>query len=73
MVKNGGLFVIVDQFKGKNKLLLALFQPFKILLGWGKEYNLQELIKGTSWVMIINKQFGTMENTRLVVLKNKKI
>lgn len=72
VVKKGGLFIIVDQFKGENKFLLAVFQPFKLLLGWGREYVLDELLKGSAWGVITNNQFGVMKNTRLVVLKNEK-
>lgn len=72
VVKPGGTFVIVDQFKGKNTILLALMQPFKILLGWGKEYDLKELIAHTFWEVQSNKRFGVMSNTRLVMLRNRK-
>lgn len=72
VVKKGGLFIIVDQFKGKNKVLLSLVQPFKLLLGWGKEHNLKDLIKDTPWVILSNERMGVMDNTRLVVLRNKK-
>lgn len=68
VIKKGGLFVIVDQFQGKNKLLLSLLQPFKLLLGWGKEYELNDLLTD-DLTILTNKRFGAMSNTRLVVLK----
>lgn len=73
VVKNNGLFVILDQFKGKNRLILSIIQPFKLLLGWGKDYNIKKLIFDTSWQIVSNKKFGIMNNTRLIVLKNKKL
>lgn len=72
VVKKGGMFVVVDQFKGKNNLLLTLAQPFKLLLGWGKEHDINDLIKGTPWVIQSSKRMGLMPSTRLVVLKNMK-
>jgi phosphatidylethanolamine/phosphatidyl-N-methylethanolamine N-methyltransferase len=70
--KENARFVILDQFKGRKKLLLNLIEPIKLLLGWGKEYNLDELIKGTSWKLVKKEKFGKMSGTKLIVLINKK-
>lgn len=71
VVKPEGKLVILDQFKGKNKLLLTILQPLKLILGWGKEYNPRDLITGTGWKMVSNRSIGRMSNTRLLVLRNK--
>ena len=55
VVKDGGKFVIVDQFKGKNTFLLLFLKPLKLILGWGKEYRIEELISGTDWEILIEK------------------
>ncbi len=72
VVKNNGYFVILDQFKEENTFLLKLFQPFKLILGWGKEYRINDLIKNTSWKIIKQKQIGKMVGTKIIVLKNKR-
>ncbi len=72
VVKPGGRFVVLDQFKGKNRISPTIMQPIKILLGSGKDYDIHDLIIGTSWRVVSNARMGIRDNTRLVVLENRK-
>ena len=72
VVRRDGIAVVVDQFQGRHTFLLSLIEPVKILLGWGKEYELRNLLSQTPWHIVKNKRWGRMGSTRLVVLKNKK-
>ncbi|MBT3407952.1 methyltransferase domain-containing protein [Candidatus Woesearchaeota archaeon] len=70
--KPNSKLIVLDQFLIKNNLFLYLFQPIKILLGWGKEYYIKELIKNSNWKIIKIIPFGKMKNTKLIILKNDK-
>jgi len=72
VVRTGGTLVVLDQFMGKNRMLLTILQPCKVMLGWGREYNLRDLVTGTGWKIISNHRYGCMTNTRLLVLSNEK-
>lgn len=69
VTKKKGRFVILDQFKGN--LFVRMLLPFKLILGWGKEYSVQELIEGTSWKIISVNCIGRMMDTQVVVLEKK--
>lgn len=71
VLKPKGTLVILDQFKGGNVLTLTIMKPFKLLLGWGKEYELEELVKGLPFKIKEKKKFGVMKNTQLVILQKK--
>jgi len=74
VTKPGAMFVILDQFKekGTSRIISAILAPFKLLLGWGRDLDLAELIRGTDWKIHSRKQFGKMKGTKIVVLKNTK-
>jgi len=72
VIKPRGTCVIIDQFKEGNLLLLSIMQPFKLLLGWGKEPDINKIIKGTSWQIKKTKQMGKMIGTKMIILKNTK-
>ncbi|RMD58238.1 hypothetical protein D6825_01630 [Candidatus Woesearchaeota archaeon] len=69
MLKPKGKLVILDQFKEGNPLILTLIQPIKLLLGWGKEYDIQELTQNTPFKIKKKKRFGKMEGTQLCVME----
>jgi len=69
VVKVGGKLVLLDQFARKNRTVPPILQPLKLLLGFGRDHHLSDLIEGTSWRLLSNQQYGRMGNTRLVVLK----
>ena len=72
VTKQGSRFVILDQFAEGRRWLFALVEPFQKFLGWGKNYSLSSLLKGTPWRIVSKRRFGRMRSTRLVVLKNMK-
>ncbi len=65
-------FVILDQFKESQSILFSLIVPFQLALGWGKNYRLADLLKGTPWKIVSKKRFGRMRGTQLVILENCK-
>ncbi|MDP3734452.1 MAG: methyltransferase domain-containing protein [Nanoarchaeota archaeon] len=69
VVTKGGIFCIVDRFKGKS-IISWLQNPFFFLIGGGWNYNINKLITGTSWTLVHDKPFGTKRNTRLIILRN---
>jgi len=76
VTKPGSMFVILDQFREKDLLSTVsskISEPFKLLLGWGKDYQLDELVNGTPWKIYSQKRFGRMKGTKLVILKNSKM
>ena len=68
VAKKGALFVVLDQFEGN--WFVRLLVPFKLILGWGREYSVEELISGTSWKVVRVECIGRMMDTKVVVLKN---
>ncbi len=74
VTKPGSVFVIVDQFQENTFILRCLFklvEPIKLMLGWGKEYDLRKLLKGIPF-RIISEKNGWMSGTKLVILENRK-
>ena len=67
VAKNNATFVILDQFEGN--WFVRLLVPFKLVLGWGKEYSINDLIAGTPWKVVSVKRIGKMMDTQVVVLK----
>lgn len=75
VTKPGSLLVILDQFREKDvlsHLFSNLSAPFKLVLGWGKDYRIDELIQGTPWKIRSHYRFGRMKGTKLIVLENHK-
>lgn len=72
VTKPGARFVVLDQFKESKSLLFSLFEPMQLALGWGRNYHLAELLKGTPWKIRSRKHFGRMRGTLLAVLENCK-
>jgi|GEM_PF-3091681 len=74
-VKPGGLFVIYDQFSRGNTTVDCIGNWFKVPLGWGRNYLVEDLIKQTSWKIVHNIAMTSRRerlfNARLVVLHNK--
>jgi phosphatidylethanolamine/phosphatidyl-N-methylethanolamine N-methyltransferase len=68
VLKPKGELVVLDQFKTGRPSLL---QPFTILLGWGKQHDLNKLLKGVPFKIKSRKQFGKMKETQLVVLEKR--
>jgi len=71
VLKPKGTIVILDQFKVQNSLLLMLMKPVKLLLGWGKDPDLQQLLKGVPLQIKSRKRFGRMKGTQLCILQKR--
>jgi len=71
VLKPKGTIVILDQFKVQNSLLLMLMKPVKLLLGWGKDPNLDQLLKGVPLQIRSRKRFGMMKGTQLCILQKR--
>ena len=75
VTKRRSKFVVLDQFKSKKlvtRSLTSFYEPIQLILGWGRNYDLEELIKDTPWKVRSRKKFGKMPNTRIVILENRK-
>ena len=70
-VKNKGLLVIVDEFEEKN-FIRSLLKTIILLLGWGRDYKVEDLIKDTYYKIIKDKRISKVSNTKLVILENNK-
>lgn len=73
VLKPGGKLLILDQFKVKDSFLTWLTTPIKFLLGWGKDLEIKELVKGLPFRIQSQKQFGVMKGTKLIVFEKSKI
>jgi len=69
VLKSKGKLVIVDQFKKKDSSLLNIIQPIRILMGSGRDYFFEELIKGKPFVIKKRENFGTRQKTELILLE----
>ena len=72
VVRNEGLFCVVDRFKGNAQHTNFLSKVKLFLQGGGKDYSPEELTANTSWRIISSEDIGAWKNTKLVVLKNYK-
>lgn len=72
VTRPGARFVVLDQFAEGGMRLWKLVEPFQLLLGWGKNHRLTDLLQGTPWKIVSRKRFGRMRGTELVVLENAK-
>jgi len=74
-VKKDGLFVLYDQFSHGNKKIDRFEHFFKVPLGWGRNYVVEDLIEQTPWTIVKNIKMGgrisRLFNNRLLVLQNK--
>ncbi|MEK6874347.1 MAG: class I SAM-dependent methyltransferase [Nanoarchaeota archaeon] len=71
VTKPGATLIIFDQF-AMHHTWLGLLNPLKLMLGWGRDYDLQDLLKGTFWRIKKRVEKGRMPGTQLVVLENNK-
>lgn len=69
VLKTKGRIVIVDQFKTKKSIFTMILQPFRILLGSGKDYFLEDLIKNLPLAIKSKESMGIKKNTYLFVLE----
>ena len=67
VLKPNGTVVILDQFKTGKSFL----QPIMLALGWGKQHDLDKLLKGLPFKIKSRKQFGKAKGTQLVVLQKR--
>ncbi|SCA58734.1 Phosphatidylethanolamine N-methyltransferase [Chlamydiales bacterium SCGC AB-751-O23] len=72
VVKKDGLLVVLDEFSGKHHFLSKCIEPFKVLLGWGKNYSIDALVDSTNWEIQSSESIGSCLNVRVVVLVNMK-
>jgi phosphatidylethanolamine/phosphatidyl-N-methylethanolamine N-methyltransferase len=72
VVKKEGLLVVLDEFSCNNHFLFKCVEPFKILLGWGKNHSINNLIDSTNWEIQSSKNFESYLNVKILVLANKK-
>lgn len=72
VVKSGGRFVIVDQFTDQKSSPQRIMNSMSLLLGWGQDYHLEDLIQGTGWKTISQERIGKVLNACIVTLENVK-
>lgn len=66
VVKNKGTLVVLDEFRSRHWL-----SPLKLLLGFGQDVMLDDIIKQTPWQVVSRERLGA-SHTFLIVLENNK-